>query len=119
MNEWRRRCSCLAEGREAETFFAFFSKNPAIFPCSREDLILFFGPAHTETVIFMAVRIHCNVVQEEEEVTGRHSVRGGGGSGLVSGVLCSSVETYLHKSEAWIGMASREDLAKDYLGDVR
>lgn len=93
MNEWQcsvaeqqQRCWCLAEGKEVETFPLPVFARILQFPLAAEKILFiffffYFAPpsTHTQTVILMAVRIHCNVVQEEEEVTGRHSMRGGGG----------------------------------------
>lgn len=69
-------------GRKQKLSLACFARILQ-FPLAAEKILLyfifFFPPStHTQTVILMAVRIHCNVVQEEEEVTGRHSMRGGG-----------------------------------------
>lgn len=119
LKSWMNGSARLLSWKGSRNFPCLCSQNPAIFLCRWEDFILFFCPTHTQIVIFMAVRKQCNVVQEEEEVTGRHSVRGGWGYGLVSDALCSSLETHLHKSEAWIGMAPQEDSAKDYLHDVQ
>lgn len=64
----------FGRGEGSRNFPCLFCKNPAISVCSWEDFILFFPPTRTQAVILMAVQIHRNVVQEEEEVTGRHSV---------------------------------------------
>lgn len=74
-------------GRKQKLSLACFARILQ-FPLAAEKILLyflfyFFPPStHTQTVILMAVRIHCNVVQEEEEVTGRHSMRGGGRADL-------------------------------------
>lgn len=44
------------------------------FPPQLRRFYFIFPPTCTQAVILMAVQIHRNVVQEEEEVTGRHSV---------------------------------------------
>lgn len=73
-------------GRKQKLFPCLFLQESCNFPWQLRRFyffsFFFFCPppsTHTQTVILMAVRIHCNVVQEEEEVTGRHSMRGGGG----------------------------------------